>query len=255
MNRRLLIIIVLTLTALVAESQQPDTINITDSKGMKQGHWIKKYPDGTIQYDGYFRNDSPVGEFRRFYETGVLKSLMFYTEGSNEVKVKFYHPNGFPAAEGLYIDQKKEGIWKYYSQNTENYLICEEYYRNDLRNGTSQKYYKDGKIAEKLSYTDDIRHGEWTQYYVTGKLCIKGNYVSGKLSGSFEVYYANGNPEYIGQYREDARDGLWKIYKEDGTVDIELAYKMGALDDPRIAERENAFLDLLEKNRGKLTDP
>ena len=180
---------------------------------------------------------------------------MLHSENNPEIKVKFYHPNGFVAADGNYINQKKEGIWKFFSQNTEGYRICEENYVNDLRNGPSIKFYQDGIIAEKLYYVDDLRDGEWTQYYVTGKLCIKANYVQGKLNGSFEVLYANGKPQYIGTYNSDVRDGPWKIFTEEGKLDIELVYKMGRLDDPRVAERENAFLDLLEKNRGKISDP
>ncbi|MFO7574052.1 MAG: hypothetical protein R6W67_02710 [Bacteroidales bacterium] len=235
--------------------QLPDTINITDKNGKKQGHWIKKNTDGIIQYDGFFKDDNPVGEFKRYYEDGSLKSIMLHLEDNPEVKVKFYHPNGFIAAEGSYINQKKEGLWNFFSQKTENYRICEENYTNDLRNGPSIKFYKDGTIAEKLNFTDDLRHGEWTQYYVTGKLCIKANYESGKLNGSFEVLYANGKPEYMGTYNNDVRDGPWKIFTEEGKLEIELDYKMGRLDDPRVADREKAFFDLFEKNRGKISDP
>ncbi|MBE0674981.1 MAG: hypothetical protein IH591_10000 [Bacteroidales bacterium] len=254
MNRFITVLAMLMLSGQVF-SQQSETINLTDASGKKQGHWIKKYPDGTIQYDGYFKNDNPIGEFKRFYESGVIKSLMFHQEGSSEVPVKFFHPNGFKAAEGVYINQKKEGKWLFFSEKTENYMICEEYYRNDLRNGNSVKLYKDGKPAEKVTYIDDRRHGEWTQYYVTGNICLRGFYDNGKLNGSFEVFYANGKPEFIGQYKNDARDGLWKSFTEEGKPDVEMLYKMGRLDDPTFAERENAFLDLLEKNKGKISDP
>lgn len=252
-NTILFILFVMISTLLV--SQVPDTVNVTDAQGKKQGYWIKYYPDGNKQYEGYFKDDNPVGEFRRFYEDGKLKSLMFHTSGSDEVRVRFHHPNGFPAAEGVYVNQKKEDKWQFFSQKTENYLICEEFYKNDLRNGPSVKLYKDGTVAERITFVDDLRNGDWTQYYVTGKICIKGNYVLGQLNGGFEVYYANGNPEYLGQYNNDVRDGLWKVYNEEGKLNYEMLYKMGKLDDPDFAERENAFLDMLEKNRGKLSDP
>lgn len=252
---RLTILVILTALTVTAGSQQPDTLNITDKNGKRQGHWIRHYPNGAIQYSGFFKDDNPIGEFKRYYEDGTLRSLMFYHENNPEVKVKFYHPNGFLAAEGNYVNQKKEGIWKFFSQKTEGYRICEENYSNDLRNGPSVKYYQDGIIAEKLFYKNDLRHGEWTQYYVTGNLCIKANYEHGKLNGSFEVLYANGKPEYIGTYNNDVRDGPWKIFTEAGELEIEIVYKMGRLDDPRVAERENALFDLLEKNRGRIADP
>lgn len=248
----LTVLFCLTVTVL---SQVPDTINVTDRNGKKQGYWIRKDADGKLVYEGRFKDDMPVGEFRRFYPDGMVRSLMYHTEGSAEVPVKFFHPNGFMAAEGVYINQKKEGKWRFYSKNIQNYLICEEYYRNDLRNGLSLKFYRDGVVAERLTYSDDVRTGEWTQYYVSGKLCIKAGYINGKLEGTFEVFYPNGQPEFIGQYSDNVRNGNWKVFKEDGKPDFEMNYKMGRLDDPAFAERENKFLDLLEKNKGKIADP
>lgn len=251
------VVILLTLLLLPVEirSQSPDTINITDVNGRKQGHWIRRYPDSTIMYDGFFKNDKPIGEFRRYTEDGKLKSLMIHKEGVDEVRVTFFHPNGFIAAEGVYINQKKEGKWRLYSQRTDKYLICEEFYKNDLRNGLSTKFYKDGKTAETISYVDDVKQGEWLQYYVTGKLCIRGNYIDGKLHGTFDVLYANGLPEYKGQYTNDVRDGLWLVYNEDGSLEHEMVYKLGALNDPELAQKETDFLDQLEKNKGKISDP
>ncbi|MBM3420683.1 MAG: hypothetical protein FJY11_06060 [Bacteroidetes bacterium] len=253
--KRFLPLIILLSASLTVLAQVPDTINITDSRGKKQGYWIKRDDDGKVLYEGRFIDDNPVGEFRRYYPDGRLRSLMVHSGGSPEVFVKFFHPNGFIAAEGLYINQKKEGNWKFFSKNSSEYLICEELYRNDLRNGPSVKYYKDGIIAEKLNYTDDIRTGEWTQYYVTGKLCIKAAYVKGLLEGPFEVFYPNGQHEFKGQYTNNVRNGLWLVYKEDGKPEFEMNYKMGRLDDPSFAQRENNFLDMLEKNKGKIADP
>jgi antitoxin component YwqK of YwqJK toxin-antitoxin module len=249
------IILTLFLPPVEARSQNHDTLNFTDGNGWKQGHWIRRYPDSTIMYDGFFKNNKPIGEFRRYSEDSKLKSLMIHREDTEEVKVTFYHPNEFIAAEGVYINQKKEGKWRLYSQRTDKYLICEEFYENDLRNGLSTKYYKDGKTAERISYIDDVKHGEWLQYYVTGNLCIKGFYVDGKLHGAFDVLYANGSPEYKGQYSNDVRDGIWKVFKEDGSLEHEMVYKLGVLNDPELAQKETDFLDQLEKNKGKIADP
>jgi len=253
--KRFIIILYFSLITIVASSQNQETLNVTDASGKKQGHWIRRYADSTIMYDGYFKNDKPIGEFRRYSEDGKLKSIMIHKEGADDVKVTFYHPNGFVAAEGIYVNQKKEGKWSLYSQKTQNYLICEEYYKNDIRNGPSVKYYQDGKKAETINYNNDIKHGEWMQYYVTGNLCIKGTYRDGKLHGPFQVKYANGKPEYVGQYTNDVRDGVWKVYKEDGSIEHEMTYKLGYLNDPVLRKKENDFLDNLDKNKGKISDP
>ncbi len=41
------------------------------------------------------------------------------------------------AAQGKYINQLKEGKWKFFSSSVEGYLINEEDYSKNLRNGLS----------------------------------------------------------------------------------------------------------------------
>ena len=60
-----------------ASSQTETQINKTDQQGRKQGHWIKKYPNDNVMYDGFFKDDHPVGEFRRFFENQSLKSTAY----------------------------------------------------------------------------------------------------------------------------------------------------------------------------------
>ena len=43
-----------------------DSINQTDKQGLKQGFWIKKYPNGNIMYQGYFIDDKPAKLMKRF---------------------------------------------------------------------------------------------------------------------------------------------------------------------------------------------
>jgi antitoxin component YwqK of YwqJK toxin-antitoxin module len=253
--KRIISVTLLLILFLTSQAQSADTLNIIDSAGRKQGYWIRRYPDNKIMYEGFFVNDKPTGEFRRYSEEGKLKSVTVHGDDETTVGVSFFHPNGFIAAEGRYINQKKEGTWRLYSQKTDKYLICEEVYKGDLRNGPSVKYYRDGKRAESVNYVNDVKQGEWLQFYVTGNLCIKANYIDGKLHGAFEVLFANGKPEYIGQYNSDVRDGLWKVYKEDGSLEHDMLYKMGVMNNPELLIKENEFLDNLEKNKGKISDP
>jgi len=54
-------------------------LNQTDVNGFKQGHWIRKYPNGIVMYDGNFRDGHPVGELKRYYENGTIKSVMNFS--------------------------------------------------------------------------------------------------------------------------------------------------------------------------------
>ena len=236
-------------------SQVPDSINKTDKNGMKQGHWIKKYPDGHIQYNGYFKDNQPVGAFKRFFENDTIHSVLIYSNNGKEANASIYYANGCIASKGKYINQLKEGKWQFYSSIINGYLVFDEEYKSNLRNGASQKYYPDSSLAEKVSFENDLRNGEWIQYFQNGKICLKANYINGKLDGSFEVFFGNSKPEYIGQYKDDTRDGSWKIFKPDGSLKYNIKYVAGVAADSAMYNKESDYLDSLEKNKGKIADP
>ena len=63
---------------------QTDTVfNQVDKNNMKQGYWKKDFPNGKLMYKGFFKNNKPVGEMRRYYETGELKAILNYQENNN----------------------------------------------------------------------------------------------------------------------------------------------------------------------------
>lgn len=239
----------------IAAGQVETDINKTDNQGRKQGHWIKRYPDKNVQYEGFFKDNHPVGEFNRYFENKKLMSKLIYSDDGTEANATFYHPNGYIASKGKYINQKKEGKWQFYSSIDKGYLVSEEYYSGNIRNGTSIKFYPDSTVAERVSYINDIKEGPWIQYYPNGAICLKSNYANGKVNGKYEVWFENGQIEFSGQYKDDARDGLWYIYNKDGSLKYKLEYKGGVTDNIQMDIDESNYLDSLERNKGKIADP
>lgn len=255
MKLKSLIISSLLVISAFASGQAGIQINMTDQQGRKQGHWIKKYPGESIMYDGYFKDDHPVGEFRRFYENKALKSLLIYSEDGKKAEATMYHPNGNTSSKGTYVNQLKEGKWQFFSEFISGYLITEEFYSGNLKNGLSLKFYPDSTIAERITYKEDLKQGEWIQYYPSGMVCLKSNYRNGKLNGKFEVWFENGGIQVSGQYKDDFRDGPWRIFNNDGSVRYSLEYKSGVTTNRQIDIDESDFLDSLESNKGKIADP
>jgi len=255
MKIKLIIIASLLAISAIANCQPESEINKTDPEGKKQGHWIKKYPGKSVLYEGYFKDDHPVGEFKRYYEDEKLKSLLIYNSDGTEAAATIYHPNGFIAAKGRYVNQMKEGKWQFFSFIFEGYLISEETYSGNLKNGPSVKFYRDSTIAERINYVNDVRQGDWIRYYPTGEICFKSHLLNGILNGRFEVWFENGQIEFSGQYKNDAREGLWFIYNSDGTIKYSLEYKDGFTRDLKLDIDESAILDSLENNAGKIADP
>src|SRR5665811_1832943 len=152
MNLKIFTIVCFLAVSVIATCQTDSQINKTDQQGRKQGHWIKRYPNENILYDGFFKDDHPVGEFKRFFENQSLKSILLYSSDGREAKATIYHPNGNISSKGTYIVQMKEGKWQFFSEFINGYLICEEYYSGNLKNGPSLKFYPDSTVAERVTY-------------------------------------------------------------------------------------------------------
>jgi antitoxin component YwqK of YwqJK toxin-antitoxin module len=255
MNLKIIISASLLAVSAIVLCQSETSINQTDSKGRKQGHWIKRNSDQTIIYEGNFKDDHPIGEFKRFYEDKTIKSELNFSTNGREATAILYYPNGYIASKGKYADQKKEGKWQFFSETIKGYLISEDTYRGDLRNGASIQYYPDSTIAEKINYVNDKRDGEWIRYYPGGSILLKSNYVNGELDGKFESWFEDGKIEYSGHYKNDSRDGTWFIYNADGTLRYKLEYINGITKDRQMDLDAAKYLDSLEKNKDKIQDP
>ena len=255
MRLRILVIILLSSISAEISCQAVTEINKTDQLGKKQGAWIKKYPNGNVQYEGTFKDDHPAGEFKRYYEDRTLMSVMIYSDDGRSAEATVYHPNGFISSQGKYSDQKKDGKWKFFSETTDGCLISEDEYYGNIRNGISVKYYPDGTIAERLRYINDKKDGEWLQYYEDGNIFLKSNYSGGMLNGKFEVFYQNGRLQYTGFYKNNLRDGKWLIYNENGTLKYEINYTAGITKDRQMVIDASEYIDSLERNKDKIVDP
>ncbi|MDT8401068.1 MAG: hypothetical protein RQ743_05180 [Bacteroidales bacterium] len=248
-----ILFLILILTPFSVLSPQ-EILNRTDENGMKQGHWIKKYPDGQIMYEAYFTDDRPEGEFKRYDEDGKLTSVLNYT--GDTAYAHFYHPNGFIAGKGKYVDRKKTGEWFYYSDYIEDHLLMKCLYEDDRAEGICVKYHWNGEIAEKLEYKDGIKSGSWKQYYTDGTPSLEASYQDGKLNGEFRTWHPNGSKEITGLYRKDIRTGPWLFFNRDGTVRKEIKYNMGIPENrAELIREETEYLDKLEKEGGKINDP
>jgi len=244
-----------SLLILQFSGMQGQEINRSDPDGKKQGRWIKNYPNGKIMYQGNFINDKPDGEFRRYYEDGTLKSLMVFSNNGSDAETILYYKNGLKASTGRYVNQLKEGTWRFYSFTEKDLLISEADYQADRKNGRMVYYYPDGRVAEQLMYRNDLKHGECLKYYPDGTLTLKTIYENGKINGSFEAFHENGKPEIKGQYKNNLREGLWIIYGKDGSQRFRTNYAAGIPDNRSIDIYESEYMDSLERNKVNIADP
>ncbi len=197
-----------------------------DKDGKKQGVW-KKYEDGTLVYQGQFKDDVPYGTFRYYHKNGKLKSVTEFEQGVHKVRTVIYYENGKKASEGAYVDQMKDGEWRYYSENET--LIKIENYQLGKRNGEWKTYSTSGVLLEECNYLNDKRNGVFKTYYLNGVVSLEENYVAGKSNGKSTAYYPNGKVSMTGNYHNGWRDGDWDAYDANGKIRTTTAYKNQAL--------------------------
>ncbi len=246
----------------IAQQSKDSLINYMDITGKKQGYWCKRDAAGNKVFEGTFKNDVPIGEFKKYHPNGKVKYLMYYNPNNqNDVQVTMYDITGELAAKGFYYNKLKHGTWQYFGQQEK--LLMEEQYNMGKLDGASTIYWQIGQNlpAEVKHWKDSVKHGDWFWFYETGQMRMKAHYTNGKMDGPFIVYFFDGKVHVQGAYVNDYRHGVWNYYNEDGTSRAVLEYNMGKLiNEDEVARRETKMLQ--EKLKGiptykepDMTDP
>ncbi|MDR1667650.1 MAG: hypothetical protein LBS03_08190 [Bacteroidales bacterium] len=230
-------------------------INLRDAQGRKQGYWEAVDSEGRPVYSGYFKNDKPIGEMKRYHPQGGVRVIMNYREGSNKVFTRFFWQNGATAAEGNYAGNKRDSLWVFYSYHTRKKTI-QQPYANGMRNGQSQSFYSNGSVNEEVNWINDKKEGPWRQFFESGGLKLTATYRNNQLEGSFTVYYPDGKEETVGQYRNNLPEGEWIHYNSDGTVAATVEYRNGIIANrEQLAEKEQQFFRKIEAEKGRIREP
>ncbi|UCG28036.1 MAG: toxin-antitoxin system YwqK family antitoxin [Bacteroidales bacterium] len=233
-----------------------DTVfNQTDQNGMRQGFWKKFHENGTVKFEGFFENDKPLGVFKRYYDNKAIQSIMVFKDDGKTASARIFYNNGNLGGEGMYINQLKDGEWRYYSYYDTTLTYIENYVLGQ-KHGVSIKYYSDGQLSEELGFSYGKKEGDWIQYFPDGTVYLKSAYKNGLLEGPYTVYFESGTINIKGNYLHDKKQGEWIIYDEKGTTIVTFSFNNGiALNQSELNKEQHELLEQLEKNKGKFRDP
>ncbi len=216
---------VLVALALPCSAQPPADFNRTDAAGLKQGVWTKSWPNGKVRYEGLFKDDRPVGEFRHYDEEGALTTIQRYEKGTSISRADHFYPSGDLMAKGRYIGQKKDSTWNYYDRNGS--LRRFEQYSNGELHGEVVAYFANGSVAERENYVRGVLHGEHKSWFQDGVLKSSANYLNGEPEGTMTFWFPNGKKEIEGKVVNGNRDGTWFYYNQDGSIQLQVLYRNG----------------------------
>ena len=246
-------LLLLLLIATPFRVQSQNIHNQKDEQGKKHGTWVKKYPNGQVQYQGHFEHGQPSGTFHRYFPDGDTMAIMDHSHPKG-VYTQLFNKKGQKQAEGLYIDQKKDSTWMFY--NEKGQVIMQESYEMGKRDGRSVKFFPNADTSHVTTWQDGKKHGIYKAFFPNGRLKLRAHYKEDELQGNFTIFFPNGFKEIIGSYRNNLRHGKW-IYMENRTDTARVVqYQDGEPGNEQARElKEHKEIEKLENNQGKFGDP
>jgi antitoxin component YwqK of YwqJK toxin-antitoxin module len=225
--------------------------NRLDEQGRKTGPWKVEYPDGNARYEATFKAGKPVGEMVRYYDNGAVQARMMFDSTGTRSFTILYYKNGSKAAEGWYLNQKKDSVWTYFSEFDGTVRIREPYQRGKLE-GNVSRYYPTGEVSEEVAWKGNRKQGAWKQYYTDGSLRLESNYENDSLNGPYRVFYPDSTLKVSGTYLGNQSNGTWDYYDDQGSVAFSIEYEYG-----RAVDQEK-YLQLMQDTLARfqnLPDP
>ncbi len=155
-----------------------------------------------------------IWKYQKFFIYSSTKAYLIekYYFDKNELKqgkYKRYFNSGTLRKEGIYIDDKKNGQWKYYTSSLKkgdsiytHELVKIETYRENLKNGYFKEYDFDNILTTEGNYKNDKYFGECKWYHSNGQI------------SSLENYKDKGKLENITQWDEDGNETTKHIKTE-----------------------------------------
>jgi antitoxin component YwqK of YwqJK toxin-antitoxin module len=228
-------------------------INQTDSNGLRQGRWQKMQPNGKPMYDGYFKDGKPVGEWKRFHTGGQVKAIINYRADSDSADAQLFDEWGKKVAEGIYLNEKKSGLWNYFSENRK---IANEHFVDGEKDGKSHKYYDTGEVWEESEWVRGKLEGSYKVFFKNGEPFFQCKMSNNQRSGLCLSYFQNGRVELEANYIRGLRNGEWKYFDELGKYRYSLFYSEGKILNPQVRDSiSNLQLIKMEMGKDTITDP
>jgi hypothetical protein len=122
----------------------------------------------------------------------TVKDSTAVTSNKDEKVVRDRWPNGKTKSEAVYKNGMRNGVAKTFDKN--GAIILELPYVNDIREGTSKKYYEGGKaLAQTTEYKNDKMNGIQTKYRWNGDVMSEARYENDFPCAELREYLENKN--------------------------------------------------------------
>ncbi len=215
-----------SLNAVYVYADTGTALNKIGSDGKRQGLWEKRYDDGSIRYRGHFWDDKPRGVFKNYYDNGdSLEALRVFSDDGETAYAHLFYTTGALWAEGKYINQVKDSIWKFYNENQQ--LILKDQFKMGMLEGKQVVFYPSGNPLQVKNWHNNVAEGPYTQYFDEGGIKEEGTFVNNMLEDTLYEYNPDGRLTIKGRYLHDLKEGKWLYYANNTSKIDTLIYHKG----------------------------
>ena len=130
--------------------------------------------------------------------------------------------------EGLFKDDKPQGVFKYYYPFDSVKAIMD--FRQDGKIAYAKLFHPSGKMMAKGKYISEIKDSVWIYFDEAGIKISKDIYVGGKKNGTSLVYLPDGKVAEERNYKMDIQTGAFKQYYDGKLIKGEGTYVNGLLE-------------------------
>jgi antitoxin component YwqK of YwqJK toxin-antitoxin module len=201
------------------------------------------YDNKVLSSEGTMREGKPDGYWKTYFENGKMKSegnrKMFQLDST----WKFYNDAGSLVLEYYYKNGKKNGYRKNYDAKL-HYVASEENYLNDVKQGVTKIFYRNGSVKQRVPFKDGREDGQGFEYDTTGIIITIIDYKAGFIKKQEKInrrdknglkqnvwkeFYPNGKLKNECTYVNDLREGYLKEYSMNGDLQNTTKYISGKI--------------------------
>ncbi|MCR9152804.1 MAG: hypothetical protein NXI09_01730 [Bacteroidetes bacterium] len=220
------------------------------------------YPDSSLQKEVPYVDGQQSGEGFEYSKDGRIITLLSFKNGSlirkqnvnrfdqQEQKQGLwlsFHKNMAKKVEGPYLNDLKNGYWKYYKANG-NLIKVEKWINGELQEGATEVAKvevrkeidpKTGKLSFKGAYQNGKPTGVHRNYDAEGKVSSATVYdqgiklfegiidEQGRKQGPWKAFYKDGSLKSEGAYKDDLKVGRWRYYYTNNVLEQQGSYNAG----------------------------
>ncbi len=213
-------------------------------EGLYQGT-VKYFDlDGKLHYEFDYKNGDIIA-YRYFDKAG--ETLAAGKRRGGEFYYRSYSPYGQITAEGLYdTSGGKKGAWKFYSDT--GVLTGEGVYTEDKANGIYTQYYETGEKFSESTYQQDTLNGYYRSFFRDGIMQSQGWYADGEEQGEWRHYYPNGTLKAKNFFHKGEFHDLQEFYGVEGELISTLSYNHGDVKTEKFYDPEGELFEELDRD-------